>query len=48
MLAALTAAKLKHHKNVFAKRQHNAVTTSEYLAAAGSASRYDQIRGCHL
>ena len=48
MLAALTASKLKHHKNVFAKRQDNALTASEYWAATGSASRCGQIRGCHL
>ena len=48
MLAALTASKLKHHKNVFAKRQDNALTASEYRAAAGSASRCGQIRGFHL
>jgi hypothetical protein len=48
MLAALTASKLKHHKNVFAKRQDNALTASEFLAAAGSASGCAEIRGCHL
>jgi hypothetical protein len=48
MLAALTAPKLEHHKNVFAKRQDNALTSSEYRAAMGSASRCGQIRGCHL
>jgi hypothetical protein len=48
MLAALTASKLKHHKKVFAKRQDNALTASEFLAATDSASRRDQIRVCHL
>ena len=48
MLAALTASKLKHRKKVFAKRQDNALTASEFLTATGSASRRDQIRVCHL
>jgi hypothetical protein len=48
MLAALTASKLKHHQNVFAKRQDNALTASEFLAATGSASGCAAIRGCHL
>lgn len=48
MLAALTACKLKHHKNVFAKRQDNALTASEFLAATGSASGCSEIRGFHL
>jgi hypothetical protein len=44
MLAALTASKFKHHKNVLAKRQDNALTASEYRAATVSASRCGQIR----
>ncbi len=48
MFAALTASKLKHHKKVFAKRQDNALTASEFRAAMGSASRCGQIPGCHL
>ena len=47
MLAALTASKFKHHKDVFAKRQDNALTAGEFRAATGSASRCDQFRVCH-
>jgi hypothetical protein len=48
MLAALTASKLKHHKYVFAKRQDNALTAIEFLAATGSASGCAEIRACHF
>lgn len=43
MLAACTACKLKDHKNVFAKRQDNALTASEFLSATGSVSRGDLV-----
>ncbi len=43
MLAVFTACKLKRHKNVFAKRQDNALTAGKFFSATGSVSRGDPV-----